>query len=239
MGKKGGGGVRVKQIGRKTPANPLADLMQQPTEPMIMVPRQMDSSITHILPQSESYTMGTGANAKYKTWPCIWPTYIDGNKSTKEGRRIAKSMAVENPSVQDISEVLQSLNVRHAAQPFKGYPRDVESRWYNPGRILYDIEQMQTQPTAMSMIIELADDDDGDDVPSLGDEELTQKQCWRLIASKIESMPGRKMRLEEAKRKKEEEMKKASEDAKMRAVVNSKKQATTTGSSKKKGKKKK
>lgn len=228
----------MKQVGPKAPMNPLADLMET-NEPPIIVPPKMDSNITHFFPVSESFTL----KSKYKLFPCIWPTYIDANKSAKEGRRIGKEDAVVNPSVLDISEVLQSMGVRHVVQPFKGFPRDVESRWDNPGRVLHDLEQTREKYGADVPVVEMLDDDDGsDDVPSLavdGEEGITQKLCWRMIAKKIEGMPGRKQRLEDAKRKEEEEKKKASEDARMRAVLNSKKQVSTSGSSKKKGKKKK
>lgn len=213
--------------------NPMQDLLES-NEPPIVPPPKMNSTITNFVPDYEAFSM----NSKYKTYPCIWPTYIDSNKSTKEGRRIQKDMAVDNPSVEDVSEVLESIGVRHAVQPYKGYPRDVESRWDNPGRVLYDIEQMRNKLRT----VEIADDngDDDDDVPMLSDESMTQKQCWRFIASKIDIMDGRKNRVLMAEQQREADKKKAREDARMRAVLNSKKQAvTTTGSSKKKGKKKK
>mmetsp|Transcript_16002 Transcript_16002/g.23408 ORF Transcript_16002/g.23408 Transcript_16002/m.23408 type:complete len:233 (+) Transcript_16002:85-783(+) len=230
MGKKAGGRVRIKQVGAKSaPLNPLQDLMVPPDE-IIQLPPKMDSNITHFVPASEAYRMNYKSNA----FACIWPTYIDADKTTKEGRRIAKADAVVNPSVQDVSEVLESLGVRHVVQPYKGYPRDVESRWDNPGRVLYDLDEVQPEE---AKIVEL----DDDDIPNLGDDDddddtLTQKQIWKLVASKIESMPGRKQRLIEAKQREEEEKKKARDDARMRAVLQSKK-ATTGGSNKKKGKK--
>jgi signal recognition particle subunit SRP19 len=238
MGKKGGGRVRVKQVGAKAPVNPLADLMEN-SEPTIIVPPKMDSNISHYFPISESFTM----SSKSKLFPCIWPNYIDANKSGKDGRRIGKESAVPKPSVLDISEVLQSIGIRHVVQPYKGYPRDAESAWNNPGRVLYDLEQMKDKYEADAPMIELLEDNnEGDEVPSLsddGEESFSQKKCWRMIAEKIEDMPGRKQRLEEAKKKEEAEKKKIIEDAKMRAILNSKKQAPTGGSSKKKGKKKK
>ena len=230
MGKKGGGGVRVKRMGPKGPAA-MKDLMEN-NEPPIIPPPKMDSTITRFVPDSESFIL----SKKHKILPCIWPSYIDATKSAAEGRRIGQECCVENPSILDISEVLDSFGVRHAVQPYKGYPRDVESRWDNPGRVLYDIEQMRDKLDQEEQIVELSDEDDS---PMLEVEPMTQKQCWRFIASKIESMPGRKLRVIQAEQHEEAEKKKAKEDARMRAVLNSKKQAPTSGSSKKKGKKKK
>eukprot|EP00568_Trieres_chinensis_P011422 CAMPEP_0183308200 /NCGR_PEP_ID=MMETSP0160_2-20130417/20385_1 /TAXON_ID=2839 ORGANISM="Odontella Sinensis, Strain Grunow 1884" /NCGR_SAMPLE_ID=MMETSP0160_2 /ASSEMBLY_ACC=CAM_ASM_000250 /LENGTH=136 /DNA_ID=CAMNT_0025471985 /DNA_START=35 /DNA_END=441 /DNA_ORIENTATION=+ len=131
MGKKGGK-VRVKQVGPKAPVNPLADLVVPPEE-MIHLPPKPDSNITHIWPMSETFTMD------YKQFHAIYPTYLDATKTVKLGRRIAASDAVPDPSVQEIGEALRAMNVRHAVQPYKGYPRDAESRWDNPGRVLVDL----------------------------------------------------------------------------------------------------
>lgn len=194
---------------------------------------------------------------KYKEFACIWPTYIDGTKTMKEGRRVSQDVAVgakqvdgnnngkdldSYPTIQDISEVLQSMNVRHAIQPYKGYPRDVESRWYNLGRILYDLDQMSER---MSGTITITNDTsttiDVDDVPELNDDDdkvMTQKECWKLIASKVESMPGRIARKLEQKKSLEEEVRK--ERARKVASAKSSKANKNTGggSNKKKGKKK-
>jgi signal recognition particle subunit SEC65 len=199
---------------------------------------------------------------KYKEFACIWPTYIDGTKTMKEGRRVSQDIAVgaksnsngngngngnnndidSYPTIQDISEVLQSMNVRHAIQPYKGYPRDVESRWYNPGRILYDLDQMSER---MSGTITITNDAsttiDVDDVPVLNDDNdkvMTQKECWKLIASKVESMPGRIARKLAQKKALEEEVRK--ERARKVASAKSSKANKNTGggSNKKKGKKK-
>ena len=236
MGKKGGGRVRMKQMGPKgPPMSSLQDLMG-PQEEMIQHPLKMDSNIAYFVPVTEAFRM---SNYKTSAFACIWPTYIDSNKTTKEGRRIAKADAVDNPSVQDISEVLESVGVRHVLQPYKGYPRDVESRWYNLGRVLYDLERAQP---LKKMVPNVQIGHDNDPIPSLDDEsdEITQKEIWRLIASQIEGMPGRKQRLLEAKQKEEEEKKRVRDEARMKAVLQSKKTNTTTGgSNKKKGKKRK
>mmetsp|Transcript_15039 Transcript_15039/g.19044 ORF Transcript_15039/g.19044 Transcript_15039/m.19044 type:complete len:244 (+) Transcript_15039:79-810(+) len=242
MGKKGGGRVRVKQVGPKgPPINPLQDLMVPPEE-MIALPPKMDSSITHFWPLSQTFSM------KYKNFPCIWPSYIDASKTMKEGRRIKRDDAVDVPTVQDISEVLQSMNVRHAIQPYMGYPRDVESRWFNQGRILYDLEQMKERTSGGTSVVNSDSNSnssnaaiDVDDIPELsdGDDNMTQKQCWKIIASKVETMPGRIARKLAKKKALEEEARKE-KARKIAAAKNTKASKSTGGGSnnKKKGKKK-
>lgn len=226
MGPKGGGMM-----------NPLADMAQQ--EPIVL-PIKPDPTTTYFYPRNQAYSMNYKNNSNFN---CIWPTYMDASKTVKEGRRIGKERSVNCPTVEDISEVLQDMGVRHVMQPFKGYPRDVESRWDNPGRVLYDMTQMERNMELRLQQLEHDNDEEGNennDVPNLDDDDddfvVTQKQVWKLIAGKIEGMPGRKQRLEEKKRLEEEEKKRLRDEARMRAVV-SKKNATTTGS-KKKGKKK-
>lgn len=144
--------------------------------------------------------------------------------------------------MQDISEVLQSLNVRHAIQPYQGYPRDTESRWYNQGRILYDLEQMAECTSGVVDVSSLMDHDaiDADNIPVLSDDtngEMTQRQCWRLIASKVEKMPGRIARKLQKKKEIEEEARKA-KAKRLTAAKSSKSKNSGGGSNKKKGKKK-
>ena len=218
--------MRIKQVGPKGPQgglNPLADLAIPPEE-MIHLPPKMDSSINHFYPMSETFTM------QYKNFPCIWPTYIDSSKTGKEGRRIGKEDAVEGPTVHEISEVLQSVGVRHVIQPYKGYSRDTESRWYNQGRVLYDLEQLNLKGALEEAVVEEGD------VPNLEMEDMNQKQVWREIAKRIPSMPGRIRRLADEK-KAEEEAKKKAREAKILAAKASKTKAVA-GSNKKKGKKK-
>ena len=142
---------------------------------------------------------------------CIYPNYLDSTKTVSKGRRIGSEKAVDTPTVSDISQVLQTLKIRHVLQPNKGYPRDIEALWDNPGRILYD-------PNGS----------------------YTKKQLIVEIASKIESLPSRIQRLEQAKIQAEIDKKKAEEEAmRERQAKKQQKQVQqqSSKSNKKKGKK--
>lgn len=78
---------------------------------------------------------------EYKQFSQIYPTFIDSTKTVKRGRRISAEHAVPTPTVMDITHALQAMGIRHVVQPYKGYSRDVESQWGNPGRVFVDMEK--------------------------------------------------------------------------------------------------
>lgn len=83
----------------------------------------------------------------------IYPSYLDSTKTIAKGRRIGTENAVDTPTVSDISQALQSLNIRHVLQPHKGYSRDITTLWDNPGRVKVE---PQSQYTKRGLLVELA-----------------------------------------------------------------------------------
>ncbi|ENN96542.1 Ribonucleoprotein complex SRP, Srp19 component [Methanocaldococcus villosus KIN24-T80] len=53
----------------------------------------------------------------------IWPAYIDKNKTRKEGRRVPKNLAIENPNLKDIEKALKKLGLEGKIIRDKRYPR--------------------------------------------------------------------------------------------------------------------
>ena len=152
----------------------------------------------------------------------IYPSYLDSTKSIAKGRRIGIELAVETPTVEDISLALQQLGIRHVIQPHKGYSRDTSLLWENSGRL-------KVQPS--------------DDYP-------TKRRLLVELASRIVDLPSRHKRLERTKLAAEEEAKaiEVARAEKAKQQKSTKKQILSSsagtsgggggGSSKKKGKKK-
>jgi signal recognition particle subunit SEC65 len=86
----------------------------------------------------------------------IYPSYLDSSKTMKQGRRIGVEKAVDTPTVQDLSEALAALNIRHVSQPHKGYSRDQTTLWDNPGRVKVDPQALESGYTKRSLLVELA-----------------------------------------------------------------------------------
>jgi len=201
---KGKQRVRGKQVGPKNPAaaNPLAGLAVPP-EDLIQPPRRGDPSASIPWPITVS-AMDTS------TFITIYPTYIDSTKTLKQGRRLPAAQAVASPCILDLSDACRSLSLRHVVQPWKGFSRDVESRWYNPGRVKVDLSSANA---------------------------ATKLELLKEIALTIPLMASRKKRVEEKEMKLKMEEEKAKKEAAAAAVPAA--SGGGTRSSKKKGKGKK
>jgi len=65
----------------------------------------------------------------------LWPIYFDISKTRKEGRKVPKALAIENPSLQMISEAATKLNLNPIEERDSRYPR---FWWDKSGKILVD-----------------------------------------------------------------------------------------------------
>ncbi|KAI8099361.1 signal recognition particle, SRP19 subunit [Halteromyces radiatus] len=68
--------------------------------------------------------------SEYKDWVCVYPCYIDVDKSVNEGRKIVKEKAVKNPHAYHMAVAVQQLGLTVVYEG-KCHPRD----WANPGRV--------------------------------------------------------------------------------------------------------
>ncbi|KAL1441789.1 hypothetical protein MTO96_008296 [Rhipicephalus appendiculatus] len=73
-------------------------------------------------------------------WVCIYPAYINSKKTLAEGRRLPKSQCVENPTYQEIRDVLDAT----------GFKVGVENKLY-PGN------KTRTYPTRKALMHHICD----------------------------------------------------------------------------------
>jgi signal recognition particle subunit SRP19 len=62
----------------------------------------------------------------------IWPAYLDEELSRSEGRRVSRSLAVEDPTVEEIAQAVQQVGYDALIERDKTYPQEYEPR----GRVL-------------------------------------------------------------------------------------------------------
>lgn len=70
-------------------------------------------------------------NGKY----VIWTVYFDRNVSRKEGRRVPKKLAVENPSIDKIFQIAKELELNPVIERDARHP---SRPWRRDGRVLVD-----------------------------------------------------------------------------------------------------
>ena len=63
----------------------------------------------------------------------IWPAYLDADRSRSDGRRVAESLAVESPSVDEIAEAVQQVGYDAVIERDQAYSR---RPWASDGRVL-------------------------------------------------------------------------------------------------------
>ncbi|ORE06872.1 signal recognition particle, SRP19 subunit [Rhizopus microsporus var. microsporus] len=88
-------------------------------------------------PESDHIAVATGPQGvrrlspeEYKDWICVYPCYIDADKSVQEGRKIAKEKAVSNPHAYHMALAVQRFGLTVVYEN-KCHPRD----WANVGRV--------------------------------------------------------------------------------------------------------
>jgi signal recognition particle subunit SRP19 len=65
----------------------------------------------------------------------IWPAYFDQTKTRKDGRRVAKSLAVQNPKIAEVTMAVEKLGLKHEVSAEAGYPK---TPWLKTGVILVE-----------------------------------------------------------------------------------------------------
>lgn len=63
----------------------------------------------------------------------LYPAYFDSSRSREEGRRVSKSMAVSNPTLEELRDAVKELGYRVEVEVDTAHP---SRHWKAEGRIL-------------------------------------------------------------------------------------------------------
>ncbi|EAN33407.1 SRP19 family protein [Theileria parva strain Muguga] len=95
------------------------------------------------------------AEVDSSNWNIIYPTYLDKDCTSSQGRKINLSVAVSKPTIEEIKIVCEKLNIPHVVEEKKRYPRN----WMVPGRVrvcLRDSETNEKTRTKKQVMCEIA-----------------------------------------------------------------------------------
>jgi signal recognition particle subunit SRP19 len=72
----------------------------------------------------------------------LWPVYFDRSLSRQQGRRVARDVAVKNPSVEDIVAAAKKLDLSPEVEKTAAHP----SRWWEQeGRVMVEQAGSKTE----------------------------------------------------------------------------------------------
>ncbi|XP_018015685.1 signal recognition particle 19 kDa protein [Hyalella azteca] len=119
----------------------------------------------------------------FKDWVCVYPIYINKDKTLAEGRRVKKSEAVKHPILPELMEAMQGTGLQVIGEPNRIHPRERSKEPYNYGRIRVEMK-----------------DSDGNII----NEQFTRREdIYRFIAQSIPQLKSRtqpKQKQEEKKK---------------------------------------
>ncbi|RCN45916.1 SRP19 protein [Ancylostoma caninum] len=81
-----------------------------------------------------------------KRWVVIYPTYINSKKTTLQGRKIPKQLAVENPTSAEIHDVLAATGLNPILERGKLHPREQDREPENRGRVRVQLKNDDGTP---------------------------------------------------------------------------------------------
>ena len=76
---------------------------------------------------TQPFFPNSATHAEQCRFICIYPAYINAKKTRAQGRRIGKSKAVDNPSVNEIRDILENVGLKVIVEANRLYCRE-ESR---------------------------------------------------------------------------------------------------------------
>ncbi|MXR19384.1 signal recognition particle subunit SRP19 [Halobacterium bonnevillei] len=63
----------------------------------------------------------------------IWPAYLDATLTRREGRRVPQSLAVDDPTLDEVATAVQQVGYDAVVERDVAYPR---RNWEDSGRVL-------------------------------------------------------------------------------------------------------
>lgn len=65
----------------------------------------------------------------------LWPAYFDANSSRADGRRVARDLAIPDPTVEEIAKAVQQVGYDARIEREVAYPREP---WSETGRVVVE-----------------------------------------------------------------------------------------------------
>ena len=98
------------------------------------------SSISQRERNVQPFFPNSATHADQCRFVCIYPAYINAKKTRAQGRRVGKSKAVDNPSVNEIRDILENAGLKVVLEPNRLYCREESREPQHRGRVRVQIK---------------------------------------------------------------------------------------------------
>src|SRR5690349_12669382 len=95
---------------------------------------------------------------------CIYPAYINAKKTRAQGRRVGKSKAIDNPTINEIRDILENIGLKVILEPNRLYCREESREPQQRGRVRVQLknadeslvkEQFKTKDDLLFYLVEM------------------------------------------------------------------------------------
>jgi signal recognition particle subunit SRP19 len=76
---------------------------------------------------SQAFFPNSATHADPSRFVCIYPAYINAKKTRAQGRRVGKTKAIDNPTVNEMNDILENIGLKTIVETNRLYSRE-ESR---------------------------------------------------------------------------------------------------------------
>lgn len=98
------------------------------------------TSISQRERNSQAFFPSSATHADPCRFVCIYPAYINSKKTRAQGRRVEKSKAIDNPTVNEIHDILENMGLKTIIENNRLYPREESREPQHRGRIRVQIK---------------------------------------------------------------------------------------------------
>jgi signal recognition particle subunit SRP19 len=89
----------------------------------------------------------TRRHSEKSRWVCIYPVYLNSKRTVAQGRQVLLKNGIENPTCQEIRDVLTSANIPCELEITKVHPRELNKyETANRGRVRVQLKKDDGTP---------------------------------------------------------------------------------------------
>ncbi|UJR10640.1 hypothetical protein I4U23_014835 [Adineta vaga] len=122
------------------------------------------SSITQRERNPQPFFPNSATHADQCRFVCIYPAYINSKKTRAQGRRVGKAKAIDNPTVNEIRDILENAGLTIVTEPNRLYCREESREPQQRGRVRVQLknadntlikDQFKTKDDVLFYLVEM------------------------------------------------------------------------------------